>query len=300
MRRHRTTARGILLLLLFSISAATAGAHAAKPPARIVFPVLGDVAYSDDFGAPRPGGPHQGIDILAAKRSLALAAEPGKIKFWTTSRTAGCMLYLYGASGTTYEYIHLNNDLTRGNDNRGKCVAGTAYATGLKDGSRVAAGEPVGFVGDSGDADGAHAHLHFELHPFGGRAADPYRYLRSAERLLFAAPPGTVVTLGLAGTVVSATPDSLQVKVARVDATSLNQHQKRLRRTLLLTVSPSTMVQIAPAGAARARAAKLANAEPGQSVSVVTQPGQATLAAERGDDLALAAGLVVLQPVKKP
>ena len=34
------------------------------------------------------------------------------------------MLYLYGASGTTYMYIHLNNDLTMKNDNRGKCVPG--------------------------------------------------------------------------------------------------------------------------------------------------------------------------------
>ena len=50
------------------------------------------------------------------------------------------MLYLYGKSGTTYMYIHLNNDLTNRNDNRGKCVAGTAYAPGLKDGQTVAAG----------------------------------------------------------------------------------------------------------------------------------------------------------------
>ena len=34
------------------------------------------------------------------------------------------MLYLYGDSGTTYLYIHLNNDLTMKNDNRGSCVAG--------------------------------------------------------------------------------------------------------------------------------------------------------------------------------
>ena len=39
------------------------------------------------------------------------------------------MLYLYGESGTTYLYIHLNNDVTMANDNRGKCVAGGA-ATG--------------------------------------------------------------------------------------------------------------------------------------------------------------------------
>jgi len=46
------------------------------------------------------------------------------------------MLYLYGDSGTTYLYIHLDNDLTAKNDNRGKCVAGVAYAKGLKDGRR--------------------------------------------------------------------------------------------------------------------------------------------------------------------
>ena len=40
------------------------------------------------------------------------------------------MLYLYGDSGTTYLYIHLNNDVTAGNDNRGKCVAGGSYWPG--------------------------------------------------------------------------------------------------------------------------------------------------------------------------
>jgi murein DD-endopeptidase MepM/ murein hydrolase activator NlpD len=168
MRRHRTTARGALFLFLVAgLLAGTAAARSGGTTKPIVFPVLGAARYADDFGDPRPGGPHQGIDMVAAKKSLALAAEAGKVKFWTTSATAGCMLYLYGASGTTYYYIHLNNDLTRGNDDRGKCVAGTAYATGLKDGAKVAAGQPVGFVGDSGDAEGAHAHLHFEVHPVG-------------------------------------------------------------------------------------------------------------------------------------
>ena len=47
----------------------------------------------------------------------------------------GYMLYLYGKSGTMYMYIHLNNDLTTGNDNRGKCVPGVAFAKGLKSGA---------------------------------------------------------------------------------------------------------------------------------------------------------------------
>ena len=59
-----------------------------------------------------------------------VATEAGRIKFRTTSSRAGCMLYLYGASGTTYLYIHLNNDVTMANDNRGKCVAAAGPPTG--------------------------------------------------------------------------------------------------------------------------------------------------------------------------
>jgi Membrane proteins related to metalloendopeptidases len=117
------------------------------------------------------------------------------------------MLYLYGASGTMYEYIHLNNDRTTRNDNRGKCVRGTAYT--VKNGARVAAGQQIGYVGDSGDADGAHPHLHFEVHPNGGRAVDPYPYLQSAQRLLFASKPGAPFALTLTGTIVGVTPTQL-------------------------------------------------------------------------------------------
>ena len=118
-----------------------------------------------------------------------VAVEDGKIKFWTTSARAGCMLYLYGASGTTYLYIHLNNDVTMANDNRGKCVAGGSYWPGLKDGARVVAGQAIGFVGDSGDADGT-PHLHFEVHPHDGGATNPFPYLNRATRILFTARAG--------------------------------------------------------------------------------------------------------------
>src|SRR5919201_3747264 len=175
MVSHRTTARGALCLagLGLAVGTATAATSAGAPPAYIIFPVVGDVQYTDDFGVTRAGGPHQGNDIVAAKKSPAVAAEAGHVKYWTTSARAGCMLYLYGQSGTTYLYIHLNNDVTSKNDNRGKCVAGTSYAPGLKSGAKVAAGQQVGFVGDSGDADGIHPHLHFEVHPNGKRAVDP-------------------------------------------------------------------------------------------------------------------------------
>ena len=80
-----------------------ASVHAARggvPP--LVFPVVGAVSYSDDFGQPRPGGRHEGNDLLADKRAPAVAVEAGVAKYWTTSANAGCMLYLHGDSGTMY------------------------------------------------------------------------------------------------------------------------------------------------------------------------------------------------------
>jgi Peptidase family M23 len=296
MRRHRTTARGVLFL--FAAFGLLVGTAAARPTASkpIIFPVFGAAHFSDDFGDPRAGGRHQGIDILASRKALALAAEPGKVKFWTTSAAAGCMLYLYGASGTTYYYIHLNNDLTRRNDNRGKCTPGTAYAPSLRDGAKVAAGQPVGFVGDSGDANGIHPHLHFEVHPGGKGAVDPFSYLKAAQHLLFAAPAGTPFTLELKGTVVKAPGVSLQVKVAEVHAWPMGQHQTRLRRTLLLNV-PDTAVVQAVRGS-RTRMTTLATAQKGQGVKIWTTPSTATLRAERGDDLALEAALVLLKATR--
>jgi Peptidase family M23 len=294
---HRTTARGTLvpaLTLLLALVVGTADAGSKKTPTTIVFPVLATAVYTDDFGEPRPGGAHQGIDMVAPKRSLALAAEAGTVEFWTTSRSAGCMLYLHGVSGTTYYYIHLNNDLTAKNDNRGKCVAGTSYARGLKSGARVASGQPVGYVGDSGDANGVHPHLHFELHPGGGRAVDPYPWLKRAQRLLFAAPRGTPFTLELRGTVAAVLPDSLRLKAGSVDAWPMRQHQSKLGRKLLVLVPSSAKVQAVTKPGGSGTPAKLSSARAGQQVDLWTVVAPTTLKAQRGDDLALTASLVSL------
>ena len=286
MSRHRTTARSILAGAVLVVVVGTASA--AKPPPRIVFPVVGAVQYTDDFGAPRAGGKHQGIDILAPRKAWAVAAETGRVKFWTTSATAGCMLYLYGQSGTTYLYIHLNNYLTSKNDNRGKCVPGTAYARGLKSGAKVAAGQQVGFVGDSGDADGIHPHLHFEVHPNGKGAVDPFPYLNEADHLLFGAAAGTPFALTLTGTVVAASANRLTMNVTLLQAWPMKLRQK-LNRTLTLTVPASATVQT-KAGAVT----HLVTSFSGQSVVVWTQPALATLRAERGEDGVLSAALVQL------
>ena len=171
MISHRTTARGTLVLALALSDPRGRGERRRAAEARLPGARHGHLRRRLRPAARRrdaPGDRHHG-DRSA---SLALAVEAGKVEFWTSSATAGCMLYLHGASGTDYYYIHLNNDLSAKNDNRGKCVAGTAYAKGLKNGAKVIAGQPVGFVGDSGDANGMHAHLHFELHPGRGAAVD--------------------------------------------------------------------------------------------------------------------------------
>jgi hypothetical protein len=294
MRRHRTTARGVLFLAAtIGLAVGSAVAFAANTvPEHIVFPVVGKVQYIDDFGAPRGGGTHQGNDLMAEKKSPAVAAEAGKVKYWTTSSAAGCMLYLYGASGTTYLYIHLNNDLTMRNDNRGKCVKGTAYT--VANGAKVSAGQQIAYVGDSGDANGGNSHLHFEVHPGGGKAVSPYSYLQKAYRLLFTAKAGTPFALTLTGTVVSATSDALVMNVSTSQAWPSGLTLTKLNRTVVLTVPEATVVQsLSGAGALRA-VTSVTLAQKGQKIVVWTQPASATLKAERADDGALSSALIQL------
>ena len=230
MRLLWTTAR-ILPAAMTLVLVASAGVHQSRaaaaqsaPPARIVFPVVGKTTFSDDFGDPRGQGTHQGNDLIAARHTPVVATEAGTVQRWTQSASAGCMLYLHGRSGTTYLYIHLNNDLGAGNDNRGGCVDGVAYAPELRDGQKVLAGALLGFVGDSGDANGIHPHLHFELHPGDGPAVSPYRWLKRARQLLYpgATKRGTLApfVIKVTGTVLAVSTDTtggrLKIAVRRV------------------------------------------------------------------------------------
>ena len=294
MRRHRTTsARGVLLLLALLGAAGAASAAVPKKGAVpvLIFPVAGATTYIDDFGQARPGGTHQGNDLMAAKKTPVVAVEAGTVKFWTTSANAGCMLYLHGDSGTTYMYIHLNNDLTMRNDNRGKCVPGVSYARGLKDGAKVSAGQMIGYVGDSGDANGIASHLHFEVHPGGGAAVSPYPFLQSAQHLLFFAKVGTPFTLALTGTVVTATDTTLTLQLATLQAFPMNLKLKGLTQQLVLTVPATAVVQQKPPATPGAR---LLAAYEGEPVVVWTLPALATTKAMLGTDGALSAALVQL------
>jgi hypothetical protein len=297
MTVRRLTARGALLALagLLLTAAGAAAAPAGKVPT-LVFPVLGEASYTDDFGDARGQGAHEGNDMMAPRRALALAAEAGTVKFHTTSARAGCMLYLEGDSGTEYLYIHLNNDLGDTNDNRGRCVPGVAYAKGLRNGDRVAAGEPIAYGGDSGDANGIHPHLHFEVHPNGGGAVSPYPYLRKARRLLFAAAPGTTFTLALSGTVVSTAAGGVALSVDQVRSWPGGRKVKQAGQKIAVTVAEATAVEgIEAAAAEPAPFSALELLTKGQSVTVFTSPAKVTLAAQVGAKGTLAASRVIVR-----
>jgi hypothetical protein len=178
---------------------------------RLVFPLVAKTELWDNYGDPRQNGRHAGIDMENPWRAPVVAVEAGRVKYWE-SGLGGCMLYLYGRSGTMYMYIHLNNDVTAKNDNRGRCHE-VAYA--VPDGAKVGAGEQIGWNGDSGDANG-NPHLHFEVHPGGGADVNPYRHLMRASRPLFGAKPGSKFSLGLRGNLLSAGAEMVEVEVTSV------------------------------------------------------------------------------------
>jgi hypothetical protein len=293
-----TTARSLLLALttlLLAAGAAAASASAAVP--RLVFPVLGESSFVDDFGDPRGQGRHEGNDIMAPRKALVLAAEAGTVRFHTTSSRAGCMLYLDGRSGTQYLYIHLNNDLTDGNDNGGRCVPGVAYAKGLRDGAKVAAGQVIAYNGDSGDADGGNPHLHFEVHPNGrfGGPANPYAHLKKARRLLFTAAPGTTFTLALKGKVANAAGQDLQVAVDQVRRWPGGLRVKQVGQRVAVTVPETATIEGGPA-AALPEFPSLDLLTRGLAITVFTEPATATFAALSGTKGTLAAARVVVSP----
>lgn len=132
-------------------------------------PVRGPHGYVDDFGAPRPGHIHAGVDMQAGEGTPIVAPFPGNaVRTWDPGGGNGVMVY--GALGYAYN-AHLSSYGTLGS---------------------VSTGTVIGYVGATGDATGPHDH--FEWHPntipahpyvspYGysvvGTAIDPFPYLNS-------------------------------------------------------------------------------------------------------------------------
>jgi murein DD-endopeptidase MepM/ murein hydrolase activator NlpD len=147
-----------------------------------VFPIYGTASFGDSFGGPRPnvpGGWHHGEDIFAAEGAPLLAVADGTLHTIGFTPIGGYRLWLRDDEGNEFYYAHLS-----------------AYSPLAVEGRRVEAGDVVGFVGDTGDAEGGTPHLHFEIHPstMAGLGYDgvvaPYSILlawRRADDISFAA-----------------------------------------------------------------------------------------------------------------
>lgn len=129
--------------------------------ADFVFPVDGPNSFSNTWGAPRSGGrTHKGTDIFTARNTPLVACVSGTITSThpSDSGLGGITIHLKKGN-TTYYYAHLSS-----------------IKSGIHAGSRVDAGDVIGYAGNTGNASGGAVHLHFEIRP-NGVAINPYPIL---------------------------------------------------------------------------------------------------------------------------
>ena len=154
-----------------------------------VFPIFGTAAFGDTFGAYRgdvAGKWHHGEDLVAPRGTPLLAVADGTLFSVGWNDIGGWRLWVRDDGGNEFYYAHLD-----------------AYSPLAVAGRRVKAGDVLGFVGDSGDAEGGLPHLHFEIHPveflslgYDGAVA-PYPFLiawRRAEDVAFGSGRQYLVT----------------------------------------------------------------------------------------------------------
>jgi hypothetical protein len=136
------------------------------------------------------------------------------VKWWTTSWRAGCMLYLYGKSGTTYLYIHLNNDLTPRPRTRAAAKLGVSFAVrGRREGERRRADR---LRAATRATPRATHHLHFEVHPDDGAAVNPFPYLNAGRAAPLPGAPRASFSLGVARRPVGAGAGPLRSRATSV------------------------------------------------------------------------------------
>lgn len=133
-------------------------------PSLKVFPMQGRCSFVDSWGDPRSGGrSHEGTDVMGPKGLALYAVVDGVItKTYTNASNGGTALRLTAADGTYFYYAHLDS-----------------FAPGIAAGVPVRAGQIIGFNGATGNA--GSPHLHFEVHPRGGAAVNPYPLLKAID-----------------------------------------------------------------------------------------------------------------------
>ena len=147
--------------------------HAPLSPNGYVFPVYGPAAYTNTYGAPRATVTwHHGEDIFAPLGAPILAVADGTVFSVGWNDIGGFRFWLRDRQGNQFYYAHLS-----------------AFSPLAVNGNEVRAGQVIGFMGNTGDAQGTPYHLHFEIHPVSllpmgyDGVVPPYPYLLAWRRL---------------------------------------------------------------------------------------------------------------------
>ena len=161
-----TTERGVKILALGTSAVGVANPNSGSAVVLDSFPVQGRCFFGDTWHAARGAGRlHEGVDIIANEGNLLYAVADGEItkRYWDLpGALAGNGLRLTHANGTYFIYLHL-----------------AGFAPGIEIGTKVKAGDVIGFVGNTGSS--ATPHLHFEVHPGGGSAVNPYWMVKAID-----------------------------------------------------------------------------------------------------------------------
>lgn len=148
------------LLGLANLTSGRLGARASRgrlPGFRC--PVAGPHGISSNFGERRRGGSHKGIDLAANSGTPLVAVLNSRVVDVVRGGWMGRGVIIRDGNGNEWWYAHLS-------------------ASYVSRGESLAAGQTLGRVGCSGNCTGPH--LHFEYHPGGGDAKNPYKIVRAA------------------------------------------------------------------------------------------------------------------------
>ncbi len=124
----------------------------------IPIPVFGvnPGGFGDSWGDARSNGrSHEGVDILATKGTYVIAPTRSVVAQIGYGENGGNYVYTINPGGERFYFAHLDR-----------------YADGLEAGDILDEGDLIGYVGNTGNASGGPAHLHFGI--YAGGAQNPY------------------------------------------------------------------------------------------------------------------------------
>lgn len=196
----------------------------------VYMPVLFGVGInniSPNFGTPRSNGrTHQGEDIMAVKGTPVISPTPAVVLRTGTGVSEGFYVYTANPGGETFGYVHLDR-----------------IGEGVVPGTVLSQGSLIGYVGNTGNASGGSAHLHFEIHDSSYNPVDPFprlnRELSLQEKMTYLS------------TILNQTSDSVALSQFlvlnfRSNFTSALSANVTLPQSIVTALSPMTEAVVTP------------------------------------------------------